>query len=395
MKVTKFAFAAALCALFVVQAEARTLYVNAKRPNNKGNGYKASTAKKTIQAAINIAKKGDTILVYPGTYAPIKTDNKKITIKSVKGKAKSAIVLNDPRKWGTITLLGKVLTTYEYQTTYKDINGQSTYGRFKVARTSVKGTATALQGFSLKGTDSVLNFVEGGTVKSCTLQGSGKPRYGRVSVNAKLEDCLVKGVYCCSDGYRLLSGTTLNRCKIINNVHAVGAWKGRVDPSVESSEFYNCLLHGNSLGAFSDSIFVNCTIADNLCGIEVYNDEDCNPLPSLSTNSKYYNCILRNNYSQFVRHNYNFETHQDEFTFMGPMTLHNVDSGNTYKNTDKTNKNPKFVNAAKGNYKLKKGSYAIDAGRLNRTQMKQLGTKDLAGGKRVKGKYVDRGCYEY
>lgn len=29
----------------------------------------------TIQTAINVAKKGDTILVLPGTYAPIKTDN--------------------------------------------------------------------------------------------------------------------------------------------------------------------------------------------------------------------------------------------------------------------------------------------------------------------------------
>ena len=66
MKFTKFAFAAAFCALVVVQAEARTLYVNAKRPNNKGNGLKVNTAKKTIQAAINIARKGDTILVYPG-----------------------------------------------------------------------------------------------------------------------------------------------------------------------------------------------------------------------------------------------------------------------------------------------------------------------------------------
>ena len=77
MKFIKFAFAAVLCALFVVQAEARTLYVDAKRPNNKGNGLKGSTAKKTIQAAINISKTGDTIVVAPGSYAPIKTNNKK------------------------------------------------------------------------------------------------------------------------------------------------------------------------------------------------------------------------------------------------------------------------------------------------------------------------------
>ena len=83
----------ALCALLSLNADARTLYVDAKRPNNNGNGLSKAKAKKTIQAAINVAKKGDTILVYPGTYAPIKTNNKKIEIKSVKGRKKTKLVL--------------------------------------------------------------------------------------------------------------------------------------------------------------------------------------------------------------------------------------------------------------------------------------------------------------
>ena len=61
----------ALCALFALDAGARTLYVDAKRPNNSGNGLSRAKAKMTIQAAINAAQAGDTILVYPGTYAPI------------------------------------------------------------------------------------------------------------------------------------------------------------------------------------------------------------------------------------------------------------------------------------------------------------------------------------
>ena len=81
----------ALCAIFALDAGARTLYVDAKRPNNKGNGRSVKKAKKTIQAAINVAKKGDTILVLPGTYAPIKTNNKKIAIKSVKGQNKTKL----------------------------------------------------------------------------------------------------------------------------------------------------------------------------------------------------------------------------------------------------------------------------------------------------------------
>ncbi len=39
---------AALGALFAVQTEARTLYVNASRPNNKGNGLKVKTGSKDL-----------------------------------------------------------------------------------------------------------------------------------------------------------------------------------------------------------------------------------------------------------------------------------------------------------------------------------------------------------
>ena len=62
---------------------------------------------------------------------------------------------------------------------------------------------------------------------------------------------------------------------------------------------------------------------------------------------------------------------------------------------DTTNRNPKFANAAKGNYKLKKGSSCIDKGKLTKAQKKLVGTKDLAGKKRIQGKAIDRGCYEY
>ena len=78
----------ALCALLSANADARTLYVDSSRPNNNGNGLSKAKAKKTIQAAINVAKKGDTILVLKGKYAaPLKTNNRKIRIKSDSGAA--------------------------------------------------------------------------------------------------------------------------------------------------------------------------------------------------------------------------------------------------------------------------------------------------------------------
>jgi hypothetical protein len=46
MKFRTITFAVALCTLFAIQAEARTLYVNASRPNNKGKLTK--TQKKLV-----------------------------------------------------------------------------------------------------------------------------------------------------------------------------------------------------------------------------------------------------------------------------------------------------------------------------------------------------------
>ncbi|MFA5688804.1 MAG: hypothetical protein WC959_06635, partial [Kiritimatiellales bacterium] len=64
---------------------AATYYVDASRADDSGDGQSWAAAKKTIQAAINAAGAGDEIIVTNGTYAPISTDNKAITIRSVNG----------------------------------------------------------------------------------------------------------------------------------------------------------------------------------------------------------------------------------------------------------------------------------------------------------------------
>ena len=39
--------------------------------------------------------------------------------------------------------------------------------------------------------------------------------------------------------------------------------------------------------------------------------------------------------------------------------------------------------------------FCINSGKLTKAQKKLVGTKDLAGRKRIRGKAIDRGCYEY
>jgi len=64
---------AALAAAFTLATattHAATYYVDASRPNDTGAGTTWATAKRTIQAAIDVATANDTIIVTNGVYAP-------------------------------------------------------------------------------------------------------------------------------------------------------------------------------------------------------------------------------------------------------------------------------------------------------------------------------------
>ena len=303
----------ALCALFALNAEARTIYVDAKRPNNNGNGLSAKKAKKTIQAAINVAKKGDTILVLPGTYAPIRTNNKKVAIKSVKGRAKTSIV-QPSKKNGSFALasLGKVFT---YKGTGRDAQFRVISVVCKSAPVT-KGTASKLTGFLLDGkrrSASRVIGVTGGTVKACSIRGLGHlDRSGdwltideaSAAVNSKLTVCEILDNQYATTGTGLVSGSILQRCSIRNNRgNGYSYSSGRV---VSGSKLYNCLVAGNSADAeavpvFSESLLINCTVADNAL---VHRASSV----KFSKSSKWFNCVLRDNRSQrkTVRYEYGY-----------------------------------------------------------------------------------------
>ena len=342
----------ALSALFAVHAaEARTLYVNASRPNNKGSGLSLRTAKKTIQAAINIAKKGDTILVYPGTYAPIKTKNKKITIKSVKGKGKTKIAG------------GGGWSTPSHAFDFGDGDNTVANG-FHVCQESYECGGGAI----------------GGKIKNCAFTEVGRvfarDGYGNSTFfKTSLSKCLIENCMGGTGGYPAVYDSKMNCCTV-KGVTSGGFQKATILNSrfvdgdmyaiFEDCTLANSLFAGNNISDYFDegwinsSTVVNCTIAGNK-----------GETGKLSVSSKFVNCIIYGNKKL------------------------KKGSGNTYTNTDKTNKNPKFLNPAKGDYRLGKNSYAIDSGKVTKAQKKLVGSKDLAGKKRIRGKTIDRGCYEY
>ena len=74
-----------------MMALATTWYVNCSTGSDSNSGISESSAKATIQAAIDASSAGDTILVAQGTYAPISTVNKAITIRGTTGATSTII----------------------------------------------------------------------------------------------------------------------------------------------------------------------------------------------------------------------------------------------------------------------------------------------------------------
>ena len=167
---------------------AACLYVDATRPDDSGDGMSWETAKKTIQAAVSAAPDGGIILVADGTYAPITTDNKHVTLRGVHGAAATVI---DGGGAGRCATLGS--------------NGGD--------------TNSVLIGFTLRN-----GFEQGGggarcgTLRNCLLTGNaadGRFSQGGASYDSVLENCTLAGNTATEGGGAY--GGTLHNCIVWGN----------------------------------------------------------------------------------------------------------------------------------------------------------------------------------
>ena len=142
---------------------------------------------------------------------------------------------------------------------------------------------------------------------------------------------------------------------------------------IQQASAYNCLIVGNDLGfGANKEVLINCTVTGNNRGV---------------TLGLFGNSIIRGNVKD-----YGFEglfvhatnccipvvemTNSQNFAMVGPNNIM---------------KDPCFVNAAAGDFRLRPDSPCIDTG----SSAFVAGGTDLSGGKRIRGEKIDIGCYEF
>ena len=188
---------------------ATNIYVNAATGDDANGGFTPETAKRTIQAAVDTTKAGETVYVATGEYTSVNTGNKKVKIIATEGLDKTVI---DGGGTNRCVYVG---------------NG-SGY------------TATTFRGFTLRnGYSGNANGggACGGTFENCVIENcrtyNSSSYYGGGAYYANLNNCLIKG---CSSYYG--GGTaygTLANCTVVNNTTTYrggGTYNGTIRNSI-------------------------------------------------------------------------------------------------------------------------------------------------------------------
>ena len=325
--------------VLAVNAWATTWYVNSATGSNANAGRDSSSAKATIQAAIDASSAGDTILVAPGSYDAIDSQGKDIAIRSTGGAEQTKIVgrtSGGVGSDGAVTAAMLISNATNGQVGDSDDEDAHASYTYEIEDEWKRWTPADLPCSTLEG---------------FTIEVKGVSSADKVGViGGKLKNCRL----ICADGVKRFN---LVQLAVVENslvvVGDLGVWideDGDEDGDVEA--FSDCILRNCTV--YTGSMVCSSQMANTIVyarNSNVYLDEDSNR-PTLA------NCVF-----------YNVK--------------------GVSRRAGVTVADPKFVNAAAGNFQLQSGSPCIDKGAGS------YGTADLAGNARIVNGKTDIGCYEY
>jgi hypothetical protein len=197
-------------------------YVDASRPSDAGDGLSWATAKRTIQAAVDVARDGDTVLVTNGVYnsgvrvTPGHTLNNRVLVS----RAVTVRSVNGPE----VTII--------------EGSGASAYNTADAVRCALLLDGK-LEGFTLRG---------GATYAHSDTHPNG---YDKGGGGVNLQGCT--------------PGTAVVNC-IIRDCRAYDGGGAIEGPYESVGSFINCLIYGNHAayggGAYRANL-INCTVVHN------------------------------------------------------------------------------------------------------------------------------------
>jgi len=185
----------------------KTYYVNGTTGSDENPGTSPGAAKKTIQAAIDVSMDGDTILVAPGTYAPIATHNKAILIRGMEGARSTFIDGGNTKTCAIMWQNGDPGSSLSRRSTVEGFTLQNGCAGDDMAAAAERGCVTRC----------IIRYCHGGG-----YSGACGCRCCTVVDTLAYENSYGSSEYGCWGGGVMMNSDTMN-CTVVNN-QGYGLW---------------------------------------------------------------------------------------------------------------------------------------------------------------------------
>ena len=263
----------AVCAISGgLSVSATEYFVSKERPDDSGDGLTTETAKRTIQAAMDLTKEGDIVTVLPGVYdegagsadneaARVVITNKCIWLRSSEGKDRTFIV---GKHDNTDTGLGENALRCIYMNNLSTIVEGFTICNGATAEAGRGGAVYSKQ-------SCYYNYV-------CdSVLSNNVAKYGAALVGGTLLRCLVAGNTATGNSTAIYDGYAYSSVFVGNDDIA--------EPFRYCRAIVGCTIHGNKSSASYNGrniSWLNCLVVDHDGNIGISNHSDYN---SYATNS--------------------------------------------------------------------------------------------------------------